>query len=255
MNKNSLYEDELGSTKWMGEIVDVNDETYTGRCRVRVWGKFDELPIEDIPWARPYIGASQSTKSNGFISVPRVGTHVRVRFIGDSPYNLEWESIDNPNKELIEKIKGSYEGAHALIYDIDENLKMYYTKEDGLKIMLKDSQLNIKSDNSILIEHKGTSSSIELKGGNITIQSDSNIECTSGSEITLNSPFVHVNGNKTEVGSQAVFSAVAAEPLWAFLKALGSAVDAKWPPSPGLNSGLAATAEQASSSKTVSVTL
>jgi hypothetical protein len=64
-----------------------------------------------------------------------------------------------------------------------------------------------------------------------------------------------VNGVKTELGAAPVFSNICAEPLWVFLKALAAATDAKWPPSPGVLSGLAATAEVASTSKTVKTSL
>jgi hypothetical protein len=39
---------------------------------------------------------------------------------------------------------------------------------------------------------------------------------------------------------------VAGEQLFAFLKSLATAVDAKWPPSPGVNSGAAEAAEESS---------
>lgn len=49
-----IMKDPTGSdrlvTKYLGEIVDVNDPLREGRCKVRVFSMFDTLPIEDIPF-------------------------------------------------------------------------------------------------------------------------------------------------------------------------------------------------------------
>ena len=88
-----IMKDPTGSdrlvTKYLGEIVDVNDPLREGRCKVRVFSMFDTLPIEDIPWAtqaqKPaFFG--QDAKA-GSISIPKKGAIVNVRFNSGDIYS------------------------------------------------------------------------------------------------------------------------------------------------------------------------
>ena len=45
----------------LGEIVDINDPLKQGRARVRIFGFFEDLEIEDIPWAEQISGLSFSS--------------------------------------------------------------------------------------------------------------------------------------------------------------------------------------------------
>jgi len=36
---------------YLGEIVDINDPRKEGRARIKVFGLFDSIETEDIPWA------------------------------------------------------------------------------------------------------------------------------------------------------------------------------------------------------------
>jgi hypothetical protein len=141
-----------------------------------------------------------------------------------------------------------------VIYDGIERLKMYYTVEKGFVIDLKESKIIIRNDNSILITHADDSSSIELKGGKITKYADQEIENTAVTRIKHSSEEVWMDGKTTNLGHSPVFSAICAEPLWDFLKKLAIAVDAKMPATPSVNSTLAESFEQLSTSQTVRVT-
>jgi hypothetical protein len=153
------------------------------------------------------------------------------------------------------ELNASYLNSHVITYDEDENMKILYSPSIGLKYHFNGSHVTINPDKSITIEHDATQSVIELNGSNITIVANNKIEATAPTKIEINSSNVHVNGVKTELGAAPVFSNICAEPLWVFLKALAAAADAKWPPSPGVLSALAATAEVASTSKTVKTSL
>ena len=95
---------------------------------------------------------------------------------------------------------------------------------------------------------------MELKGGKITKYADQEIENTAVTRIKHTSEEVWVDGKTTNLGHTPAFSAVCAEPLWDFLKKLAVAVDAKIPATPSVNSTLATSYEQLSTSKTVRVT-
>lgn len=249
MNRNHTY---------FGKVVINDDPERMGRCKVRVLGIFDELKDDDLPWSFPAYNstfAGGDSKGYGSISVPKIDTVVRVRFENGDAYTPVYWSIPIVNEAMKAEIDASYLNSHVLTYDEDENMKIMYTPSLGLKYHLNGSHLTINPDNSITIEHEATQSVIELNGSNITIVANNQTEITAPTKIEINSSYVHVNGVKTELGAAPVFSNICAEPLWVFLKALAAATDAKWPPSPGVLSGLAATAEVASSSKTVKTSL
>lgn len=250
--EDKFFEDDLFTTEYLGEIVDVNDSEYMGRCKIRVFGKFDHLSNEDLPFAFPILSNSFSgSDGSGRFSTPKKGNIVKVKFNNGNLYSPEYYAIQNLNPELQAELKKSYVNAHGLIWDNDENLKIYYTQAQGMIFTLKDSIINIKPDSSITIEHKDTKSIIELKGPNITITADAKIDISAQNQINENSNEINVTGLKTTLGPQPIFSNLSAEPMWQFLTALSTAVDAKWPVSPGVMAGLAATAQQASTSKTV----
>lgn len=249
-----LKNDDLRNMTFLGEIVNVSDPEKKGRARIRVFGKFDELADDELPWAEQQMGNTFGAKGGtGAISVPRKGAVVNVLFDNGNVYTPYYYNIQEHSPELLNEIKNSYEGAHSLIYDMDENLKVFYTKEKGLNFMLKDSRVTIASDNAIIIEHKGTSSIIELRGNTITMTADSEINLTAGSRIKATAPEIWIDGKETKVGHIPAYSATLAEPLFAFLKALSAAVDAKLYPTPGAMASACATAEQLATSGTVKV--
>jgi hypothetical protein len=254
MEEKDITHDDLRLMNFYGEVVDINDPEKRGRAKVRVFGKFDTLDDSDIPWAEQSAGTTfGSGGGTGMLSVPRLGTVVRVYFDNGKIYAPIYQNVLEPAPDLLREISESYEGAHSLIYDGDEDLKVFYTRESGLKLELKGSIVNIASDNSITIEHAGTSAIIELRGGTCTITTDSEIEMTAGSRIKATAPEVWVDGRETKTGHVPAYSQVLGEPLFTFLAALSNAVDAKLYPSPGAMSSACQQARQLSLSDTCKV--
>ncbi len=65
---------------YRGEVVSVGDPAGAGRIKVRVFGVFDDLTVNQIPWcefADPFMGGHAG--EGGFL-VPNVGAHVWVFF-------------------------------------------------------------------------------------------------------------------------------------------------------------------------------
>jgi hypothetical protein len=250
--------DDLYGTEWLGEVVDVNDPKKQGRCRVKVFGKMDNLSIDEIPWAFPagssiFSGGKQGA---GSLSIPKVGAKVKIRFSGGNLYAPEYFAVQDVNESLIKEISGSYENSHVFFFDEDEKIKCVYTKSEGLKIFHKDSHITINPDSSITIEHKDTKSIVELVGPNINIIANSRVNITANSKVSIEATETHTNGSSTtKLGPTPVMSAVAAEPLWAFLNMLAAAVDAKLPSSPGVLTSQAASFQQMSTSKNVKISI
>ncbi len=243
---------------YFGKVVVNEDPERIGRCKVRVLGVFDEISDEDLPWSFPAynsVFAGGDSKGFGSLSIPKIDTVVRIRFENGDQYTPVYWSIPIANDAMRAELDESYLNSHVVVYDEDEDMKILYSPSFGLKFHMKGSHITINPDRSITIEHDETQSIIELIGPNITVVANNKIEATAPTKIEVNSSHVHVNGVKTELGAAPVFSNICAEPLWIYLKALAAAVDAKWPPSPGTMTALAASAEVASTSKTVKTSL
>ena len=112
------------------------------------------------------------------ISVPKIGTIVRVQFAEGDIFSPEFTSIQTINADVIAEIQDSYINSHVLAFDVEEELKIFYTPSKGLTFYHKESQIIINPDSSITIEHKGTESIIELVGAEINIVSQTAVNIT-----------------------------------------------------------------------------
>jgi hypothetical protein len=162
----------------LGEIVDINDPLKQGRARVRVFGFFEDLEIEDIPWAEQISGLSfSSARGNGNISVPRLGAIVNVQFDGSNYYKCFYEFEKESSPDLLAEIADSYEGAQSLWYDTESEpgpLKLFYTKAKGLVLSLGDAkvQLDTQDGGQLRVVVQMGSDQIRMEGGEVIINSN-----------------------------------------------------------------------------------
>lgn len=174
-----------------GIIVDNKDPLYQGRAKIRVFGLFDDLEDEDIPWAEQSGGTIfAGANSSGSISIPRIGTVVGVDIDGDNYYNVYYYFIHSYSPSMIEEIKNSYEGAHVLIYDPEAEpgeLHLFYTKQKGLVFELDDAKIQLDT-------RDGGQLRIILKMGN--------------DEIRMEDNKVIVNTKNIELGENAIESVI-----------------------------------------------
>lgn len=195
-----LLKDDLGGKDWIGKIVNVTDPEFMGRCKIRVFGVFDTLPDEHLPWAFPATNNTFAGGSGGFgyISVPKIGTLVKVRFANSDRYSPEYYGIVNIHPDAQAAIQDSYEGSHVLVFDVDENIKIYYTPSVGLKITLQESNITINADKSITIEHADSKSIIELVGDKINITAQNTVTVTAQKVIVDHTDTVELGAGATE---------------------------------------------------------
>ena len=163
--------DNLTGTQWLGIVEDNADPLFEGRCKVRVHGKLDgredptnpdsayTLPTEKLPWARPGNDlTSGSATGGGMLSVPKIDSIVRITFDNGDLYSPVYSYNVYPSDELKTEIEGSYTNAHSLIYDSEAQpgpVKIFFTEENGLMLDYNGSQVNIRPDNTVYIEHSG----------------------------------------------------------------------------------------------------
>lgn len=138
---------------YLGEIVDINDPLKQGRARVAVFGLFDDLAVENIPWAEQNSGLSFGSEyGGGNISIPRLGSVVSVHFEEENYYKITYDYIKEQAPDLAKELQeeNSYEGTQALLYDgeaLPGTLKIIYTRKNGLVISLGDAKVQLDTQN------------------------------------------------------------------------------------------------------------
>jgi|688.fasta_scaffold362240_2 hypothetical protein len=165
--------DDLRNTSWLGEVVDIEDPQKIGRIKVKVFGKFDELENDAIPWAYPGNNISAGSADGGsFFSVPKKGSIVSIKFDNGNIYYPEYFFNQHLSQDARKEIENSYTNAHIIVYDTvtEGALKIFFTEEKGLMIDYKKSQINIKPDKSIIIQNASGKGKVEmLDDGNMNI--------------------------------------------------------------------------------------
>lgn len=140
-----LFRDNLRDSHWLGEVIDNNDPDNLGRCKIKVFGKFDLIEPEFIPWADP-----ANRISTGFHAVPRVGEVIGVRFNNGNIYQPEYfyNVVQNSNlKSEVLDSSAAPQNVVSLLYDADRNIRIFWSPEDGLVVTTgsnKDAQPMIR---------------------------------------------------------------------------------------------------------------
>lgn len=214
---------ETNDGEFLGIVVDPNDPLFEGRCKVRVFEKFDGIEDEDLPWAYPentYIFSGGDGGSGNF-SYPKKGHLVTVTFESSDIYHPIYKSVEGLNNSLKKEISQSYIDSQVLVYDEGEDLKIIYTKSKGLFVWLKGSYVNIMPTNDILINHVGGTSKILLSG--------SNISNTCDKELYTKSPYTKIDTQDCRLGHAAEHPVPKGDDLMTLLLKMAVAIDAKIP--------------------------
>ena len=252
MKKPTFLTKNLRDNDWIGIVTNNKDPLFSGRCQIRVFRLMDMIDSKDLPWAIPVNSTLFAGDGAGTLSVPKVGQIVRVQFNNGDIYAPEYTTIQNIDTELIEKIKDDYEGTHVLAFDPDEELNIIYQKNLGIQIFYKESFIQISPDSMITIQHANQDSLIQLAGEKCYITTKNEVNIAAGAKVDISADEVVTGGNQTtKVGPGPYYHAVLAEPLFALLQTMATAIDGKMPASPGVNAGLVEQAKHAALSKNV----
>lgn len=236
---NVVLNKDLGNNNWLGVVINNNDPDYSGRCKVRVFSLMDEIEDAYIPWFAPTTGHMFSGSGAGNISIPKIGTLVRVTFSGSDIYAGEYTAIQNIDPELVEEIKNDYQNTHVLLYDSTQELLVIFQPNSGFKIYYRESYIQISPDNMITLQHASNQSVIQISNDKIDISSESEINIVS-KIVNVNSEITNIKSSQNTVigdGGQE-FHAVNGEQLMVLLSSLARNIDAKTPSSPGTNYSL-----------------
>lgn len=143
---------------YVGVVEDNKDPDKLGRVRARVMNIYDDLPIEDIPWASPW----KDLNGNSF-NTPEEGKVVLVVFDDGNGDNPEFIYADHYNINLENKLKSlsddDYTSMKSLIFD--HKTQIYVNESEGLKIDHKYNNINI-TDKGIDLNLKDNNVSLNL---------------------------------------------------------------------------------------------
>ena len=146
--------DDLRDKQFLGVVELIDDPRKEGRARVRVYSIHDDLPAEDIPWAYPKnkgLFFGQGGKA-GSISIPKIGSIVAVKFDNGNPYSPEYFAIHELAQDIKDELNQEYEGSHIVLFDGDQELKLWFSINKGLTISVKGASINLAQDNVITLK-------------------------------------------------------------------------------------------------------
>jgi hypothetical protein len=247
---------DLHDNDWLGIIVNIKDPNFSGRCQVKVFGLFDGIPDEHLPWATPVNSTVFAGDGAGSLSIPKIGQIVRVQFNNGDMYAPEYTTIQNIDTDLINEIKDDYEGTHVLLYDPIEEITVIYQLKRGFQIYYRGSFFQISPDSMITLQTPDLESTIQLEGDVTTIATKNEVNIAAAAKVEVTADEVIVNGAQvTKVGPGPYNHALLAEPMWALLSTFATALDAKYPVTPGVNVGLIEAAKQSATSTNVMISI
>lgn len=143
---------------YIGVVEDNNDPKKLGRCKVRVMDVFENLKVEDIPWAFPW----KDLNGNGF-NLPDKGKVVMVVFDQGNQNSPEYIYADHYNVNLESKLKSlsekDYTSMKSLIFD--HKTQIYVNDAEGLKIDHKYNNVNI-TENTIDFNLKDNNRNVNI---------------------------------------------------------------------------------------------
>lgn len=174
-------------TYYKGIVVDNNDPEKMGRVRVQVWGIFDDIPVNHLPWCNPeehYMGSTM-----GSFVVPPNGAVVKVYFENNEIYNPVYTSrvedknslnfVSNPGDDYPDT-KVFFENDNGEFFKTNIRTgQTVYRHSSGVIIMIDG-----KGNTTISTKASGSSMFIE-SGGEINISAKASINIESDDHIFL----------------------------------------------------------------------
>jgi hypothetical protein len=143
---------------YVGVVEDNQDPKKMGRVKVRVMNVFDEIDVEDIPWAMPW----KDLNGNEF-NIPDKGKVVMVVFDQGNQDSPEFIYADHYNINLEKKLASlsdsDYISMKSVLYD--HKTQIYVNDSEGLKIDHKYNNINI-TENTIDLNLKDNNRNVNI---------------------------------------------------------------------------------------------
>ena len=182
-----FYGDE---TRWfLGEVVDVNDPEKIGRVKVKVFGVYDNIETDDLPWAQIVVPITQGVhEGKGQYLGILEGTQVFGMFLDGKDSQLPMVIGTVPKK-------GDENSKASTTENMYPKNKVYETETGHFK------EYDDSADGRIREEHrKGTYYEMD-KDGNMTIYAKGDVTVTAVGNVNVNGTRVVVNGEIVRINS------------------------------------------------------
>ncbi len=164
-------------SRWTGVVINNNDPEQLGRCQIKIYGYYDELATNNIPWAIPDIKSLASTKGN-FV-VPELNTIVRGYFDNGDDSKPVYDSVAF-NSSYTDQTTNPRDWMYRT-EDYPHTMVLFQTDQNDYLIM------NRKTGEISFNHHTGTVTKID-SDGNIDIATS--IYTNGGANLNIN-----VSGN------------------------------------------------------------
>jgi hypothetical protein len=143
---------------YVGVVEDNNDPKKMGRVKARVMQVFENIPVEEIPWAFPW----KDLNGNQF-NVPDKGKVVMVVFDNGDKNAPEYIYADHYNINLEKKLESLSESDYTSMKSLlfDHRTQIYVNESEGLKIDHKYNNINL-TENTIDLNLKDNNRNLNL---------------------------------------------------------------------------------------------
>ncbi len=190
---------------YRGEIINRDDPLKLGRCKVKVYQLFREIPESDLPWAWPcFMGAGNP--NSGTFDIPPIGSTVWVMFeMGDPDHPVwmgGWWGAPNGNAETPEEMQSIPPDVKG--WKTPSGHKIEFDDRDGSKgIRITDSAGNyirIDTKNGVLEVFMNGDHTVTVTGdadisvngaANVSIGAEANV--TAGGPMQVRAPIIDLN--------------------------------------------------------------
>lgn len=179
-------------TRWfLGEVVNVKDDPLKlGRARVRIFGVYDEIEEEDLPWAQIVVPVTHSVnRGNGQTLGLLVGAQVFGIFLDGQNSQLPL-IVGSIPKEGDSQVKSNENYPYNKVYDTESGHYKEYDdtpEKERIKEFHKSGSTWEITNDTFTIKHN-SGASIEMdEDGNV------NISASGDGEVKINGKSVRLN--------------------------------------------------------------
>tara|TARA_R110001592_G_scaffold220637_2_gene475300 strand:+ start:2116 stop:2901 length:786 start_codon:yes stop_codon:yes gene_type:complete len=183
-----MFKDITLGTVWVGEVINTGDPLQLGRVKIKIFGKYDELEEDVIPWAIPY-----NQLASGTVYIPKIGEICNVFFENGDENIPFYTGIAKTNDSFFAEQGEDYPKVWSIVYDKrmgedglgeetdPRTLEIFYTETQGLIVRKNESFIQFSNeDESILINNTTGAQKILLNDDGILISNE-----TSGKVISI----------------------------------------------------------------------
>jgi hypothetical protein len=144
---------------FVGVVEDNNDPKRLCRIKVRVFNVFDDIPVDDIPWATPW--KDLGGESGGS---PPKGKVVSVVFDEGNPYKPEYIRAEHFNVNLEKKLRSVTEEDYLSFSSLmfDHGTQIYKTESEGLRLDHEYTNINLDADGNINLNLRDNNSNVYI---------------------------------------------------------------------------------------------